>query len=173
MLKTTAKQRAAVRKSKQKKPPNYRTEEQRKYFREYARKHKHKRNEQRTARRHRHGEKEKLTKREQVERFAGMSFVTKTWLLQDQTRWSGPNQTRSQRLEIEATRYLLHADQIERMRKSGAHHAETPLCPLMPCWCGLCHCTRCQDKRAQNTAPAAAENRDLGRTRPTAPPETP
>jgi hypothetical protein len=42
----------------------------------------------------------------------------------------------------------MNAEQIERLKKEKQHAAQTPRCPKEKCWCGLCHCQRCQFNRA-------------------------
>jgi hypothetical protein len=106
VYKTPPKQRAQVRASKQRNPPDYKTEKSRAYFRAYARKNKHKRNEQRRARRNRHLARKKIGKRELAERFAGLSVVTAANLVKDYTIWRGPNQRIERRTDDVATRWL-------------------------------------------------------------------
>ena len=107
MHKTSAKRREEVRRSRQKHPVDQATPEARKYFREYARRNKHKRNEVRRARRHRHGQRNKVPAREAAERFAGMSFVAANWLHADRTRWIGPGSRKSRELEKEGDIFLM------------------------------------------------------------------
>ncbi len=101
------------------------------------------------------------------------SVVNEQNLLYDPTRWSGPGKKREARLCEEAERFLrraarekrteekraVNAAQIERLLQKPAdkreHHKELPTCTARNCWCGICHCTRCQRAREQALEPAA------------------
>jgi len=99
MFKTSAKKRAAVRRSKAKhrRTPQEKAREKI-YQREYRRKNAHRKNEQRNARRDRHRRNEYLARSELRERFAGMSITNSENVRVDATRWQGPGAAREQKL---------------------------------------------------------------------------
>jgi hypothetical protein len=41
----------------------------------------------------------------------------------------------------------MNAADIERLREERKHMRETLHCTEPKCWCGLCHCSKCQKKR--------------------------
>ena len=50
----------------------------------------------------------------------------------------------------------MNAAELQAMKKMKSHAPETPRCTGVVCWCGLCHCTGCQQGR-QNAAPRRGE----------------
>jgi hypothetical protein len=43
----------------------------------------------------------------------------------------------------------MNAAQLEALKKAGTHFTtRLPNCPQELCWCGLCHCEKCQTRRA-------------------------
>jgi hypothetical protein len=41
----------------------------------------------------------------------------------------------------------MNAHDIERAKLERKHVPETLHCQEQKCWCGLCHCTKCQQRR--------------------------
>jgi hypothetical protein len=61
----------------------------------------------------------------------------------------------------------MNAAQIEEMHKRRGVHQVTgmPICPGDKCWCGLCHCTRCQEERKARNEPEFPERGPTDTTR--------
>jgi hypothetical protein len=78
---------------------------------------------------------------------ARISIVGRREITHDTTHWRGPNWKRNLQLEKEAD-LLMKANDLEDFhKKKRQHEKETPGHTGNLCWCGLCHCTRCQASR--------------------------
>jgi hypothetical protein len=117
MFKTSPAQRAAVRRSKQKRRAGQSPEEksrEREYSKTYHRKNANRLNEKRRARRNRHGKKEEMPEREFSERYAGMSTVSFASVFQDRTLWKGPGMQKEMRLAAQADAIIKKAAEAKR-----------------------------------------------------------